>query len=377
MKKVLLFPAIFAAAMTVMAACSEGTGKASDAAEADSETTTVADSAAVRAKADSMTFAFVGDIMPGTTFPDTPKGAYLPSDSGKTLFADCRELLLKADVAAGNCEGVLMEPGSPSKDCHNPKLCFTFRIPPYMTGPFTDAGFDFMNMANNHSEDFFSAGTKSTFARLTEAGIASAGIEELNPTAVIERNGRKIGFAGFSTGGTTPSVIDIEEARRIVGELAKTCDIVVVAVHAGAEGTAYQHVPRKMEIFHGWQRGDVYKFAHAVIDAGADIVWGHGPHVVRGAELYKDRLVMYSLGNFCTPFRMNVTGSTGVAPLITMTTDGEGRFLGGQIHSFRQVKRVGPRHDPSGTAATQIKSLSEADFPESPLRITSTGALTR
>lgn len=360
-----------AAIAWIAAGCSRTASRSDDTA---SPTAPAADS--VAATPDSLTFAFVGDIMMGTSFPETPKGAYLPADSGRHLFDEYRELLTQADVAAGNFEGVMIEKGTP-KHCNNPALCFTFRMPPYLAPRLTEAGFDFMNVANNHAEDFLAEGVDSTFRYLQEAGLAVAGNRRVGPTAIIERKGLKIGFTGFSTGASTLSALDLEECKRVVTELAQKADIVVVALHAGGEGTNFRHVPRKEEFFHSWPRGDVWKFAHTAIDCGADIVWGHGPHLPRGAELYRDRLIMYSLGNFCTPVRMGIVGLTGLAPLVRATIAPDGRFLGGQIHSFVQRKHAGPTADPRHGAAREIKSLSEEDLPESPLKISEEGRLSR
>ncbi len=369
--KRLLFAAFLIAALAT--ACSQG--KQHGASPASDSDSAVAEQQQKQLP-DSLTFAFMGDIMPGTTFPESPEGAYVPKDGGKELFADCREVFKASDVVAGNLEGVLIEGGTP-KFCKDPKLCFTFRIPPFMAQVFKDEGFDYMNLANNHANDFGVEGTESSHSVLEKAGIASAGIRGVAPTAVIEKNGVKIGFTGFSTGVTTLSALDPEELKRTVTELRKHCDILVVALHAGGEGAAYTHVPRKEEVFHGWPRGDVWKFARTAIDCGADIVWGHGPHLARGMEVYKDRLVMYSLGNFCTPYRMGIAGLTGQAPLVQVTVRPDGTFLGGKIHSMTQQKGIGPRLDPGHAAARQIKKLSLEDFPESPLKISDTGELTK
>ena len=113
--------------------------------------------------------------------------------------------------------------------------------------------------------------------------------------------------------------------------LADTCDIVIVSFHGGAEGADFQHVPKTNEMFHGENRGDVYNFAHTMIDNGADVVFGHGPHVTRAIEVYKDRFISYSLGNFCTYGRFNLAGPNGLAPIVKINVDTSGRFLSGRI----------------------------------------------
>ena len=178
---------------------------------------------------------------------------------------------------------------------------------------------------------------------------------------------KKIGYAAFGHSRGLSSIMDLEEMKKLVSKLDKECDIVVVSFHGGGEGKSYTHVTGQMENFLGEQRGNVREFAHAAVDAGADVVYGHGPHVTRGMELYKDRLIAYSLGNFATPYRVTLTGISGHAPVLTLETDGEGRFVTGKVNSFIQQRGRGPMTDLSNSVARQIANLSAADFPESPL----------
>lgn len=321
--------------------------------------------------------ALVGDIMMGTTFPDDSHGAFLPAKNGAMLFADCDSLLRSADIAAGNLEGTLLDSGGTPKKCRDPKACYIFRTPTAYVRNLTDAGFDFLGVANNHANDFGAAGVASTVRTLQGAGIAYAGLKAGPRTATLVRDGRRIGLAAFGHSAGTMSIHDLQSLRSTVSQLKKSHDIVVVSFHGGAEGPKYSHVPHGPETAFGEPRGDVEKFAHAAVDAGADIVYGHGPHVPRAAELYKDRLILYSLGNFCTPYRVSLNGASGLAPLVEVDLAPDGRFLSGQIHSFRQQKGVGPRLDTTHATAREIRRLSAADFPASPLRISPDGRLFR
>jgi hypothetical protein len=131
-----------------------------------------------------------------------------------------------------------------------------------------------------------------------------------------------------------------------VTELAAKHDIVIVSFHGGAEGNGAEVLPFAREIFAGEDRGNVVEFAHAMIDAGADIVLGHGPHVVRPLEIYKDRLIAYSLGNFATYYGISVEGIRGIAPILLATFDDEGRFVSGKIEPTIQLRPAGPSIDP-------------------------------
>ncbi len=343
--------------------------------EAAADSTVIPDSTAtVPSRAETLTFALTGDMMLGTDFPEESRGAYLPVDSGMHLLDDCRAIFRRADLACGNLEGVLGHAGTP-KPCYNPSLCFTFRMPEYLVRPLVDAGFDYMNLANNHAGDFGRDGARSSLKVLTDNGIAAAGLLEEVPYTIIKKNGVKIGFTGFTTLELCPSVNDYADLERILGEMRDKCDVIVVAMHAGGEGSAYSHVTREKEVYHGWPRGNVHEFAHKAIDLGADIIWGHGPHVLRGVEVYRDRLILYSLGNFCTPLKMGIAGATGQAAIAEVTIDSEGRFRSGQLHSFIQQRGRGPVADKTNASARQIKALSEKDFPESPLEFTPEGEL--
>ena len=253
----------------------------------------------VRASVFTDTFSIigVGDMMLGTNYPSA---SYLPPNGGRDILAEVSEILRSADLTFGNLEGTILDSGGIPKRCNNPAACYVFRSPESYGRYFQEAGFDLLSLANNHSGDFGAEGRRRTKAVLDEAGIAYAGLAGTDEYTIIERKGLKIGFCAFSPNRGTVSIHDLDRASAIVRKLEEQSDIVLVSFHGGAEGSSHQHVPRKTETYYGENRGDVYRFAHTVIDAGADIVFGHGPHVTRAAELYKDRFIIYSLGNFAT-----------------------------------------------------------------------------
>ncbi|MEZ4999451.1 MAG: CapA family protein [Bacteroidales bacterium] len=143
----------------------------------------------------------------------------------------------------------------------------------------------------------------------------------------------------------------------------------IVSFHGGAEGAEYQHVSGEKEIFYGEDRSDVAGFARMVIDNGADIVFGHGPHVTRAIDIYRDRFIAYSLGNFLTYRRFNLSGPNGYSPLVLVTTDTEGGFRGARIVPLYQDSQGCVRIDPSKRAIRKIIELTAADFPGSQLTI--------
>ena len=341
------------------------------------ESDTVAEAVVTRKLPEKVSVAFTGDIMMGTTFPDSIHGRDLPPNDGKNIFDDVRDIISAADFAGGNLEGSFLEGPGHRRKMTNPKTYFIFRMPPSYVHNLIDAGYDFVGIANNHINDFGEPGRQSTVKTLADAGLAHAGLKNICEKAFVERNGVIFGVAQVGHGDNNVDVNDLEEVKRVVKELRDSADIVVLSFHGGAEGSAYTHVPGKLEYYVGEKRGDVKAVAHAAIDAGADVVFGHGPHVVRGAELYKDHIIFYSLGNFCTPYRMGVAGLTGQAPIAVVDLDMNGKFLGGKIHSFIQKRGLGPQKDATNSAARQIKNLSSSDFPESPLIIADDGTLSR
>ncbi|MCE1166442.1 MAG: CapA family protein, partial [Bacteroidetes bacterium] len=224
----------------------------------------------------------VGDIMMGTTYPSKD----LPPNDGETLFDDISDVLQSADFTMGNLEGPFLNSGGTPKQCRDSAArCYSFRVPERYCAYLKKAGFNYMNLANNHAGDMGEAGRTATYNALDENGILYAGTTDY-PYVVAKVKGLKVGIAGFAPNRGTVNINDLEYAGELIKEIKSKCDIVIVMFHGGAEGAGAQHVPRKEEVFLGENRGDVYEFAHTVIDAGADVVFGSGPHVTRAVEIY-------------------------------------------------------------------------------------------
>ena len=314
----------------------------------------------------------VGDIMLGSNYPNDAK---LPPNDGKDLLREVKEILKDADITFGNLEGSFLNSGGTTKPCKSG--CYFFRMPERYVAYLLEAGFDVMSIANNHLGDFGEVGRKNTVKVLQDAGIAFAGLENICETAIFEKDNIKYGFCAFAPNKATVRITNIEYAKKLVAGLDSICDIVIVSFHGGAEGQSHNRVTRKTETFYGENRGNVYEFAHAVIDAGADVVFGHGPHVVRAVELYQDRFIIYSLGNFCTAGDFNINGPSGYAPIVKIYTNETGHFLRGEIISAIQPDKKGPVIDSKHSAAKEIKRLTALDFPESCLEISDTGSIER
>jgi uncharacterized protein (DUF1330 family) len=307
-----------------------------------------------------ITIAAVGDVMLGSTFPDET-GGLLPPDDGASLLSEVAPLLRAADVAFGNLEGPLVDGGVSEKCARSkPGRCYAFRVPARYGQRLADAGFDVMSLANNHAGDFGEEGRASTRAVLAKHGIRFAGAP--GEVARLEVRGARVALVAFSTSAATNDLRDLPEAARVVAEASRDADVVIVSVHGGAEGADRQHVPPGKEEFLGEDRGDLRAFARAVIAAGADLVLGHGPHVVRGMEVVDGRLVAYSLGNFATYGGFNLSGPNGLSLVLEVSLAPDGAFLGGRIHAARQERPGGPRLDPAGAVIPVVRRLSLDDF---------------
>lgn len=320
---------------------------------------------------DTLEITGVGDIMMGTNFPDK---SYLPFGNGEHLWKDVNEFLNSGDVTFGNLEGVILDSGGTQKTCSNPAVCYLFRTPERLASNLTVAGFDVMSLANNHAGDFGDVGRFNTMRVLDSLGIHFAGLKQ-RPFTTFIRDGMRYGFAAFAPNVGTVSIHDQDNARAIVAHLDTISDVVIVSFHGGAEGSAHQNMTRQTEYYYGENRGNIYQFAHALIDAGADVVFGHGPHVVRAIEVYNDRFIAYSLGNFCTYARFNLRGENGIAPAIKVFTDSEGKFLFARVGSFVQRGEGGPSVDPKLGAVRTLQRLQKEDFPELNMQIGDDGLI--
>lgn len=323
---------------------------------------------AVKKKADIHITA-VGDIMLGTNFPDDR----LAPDDGAQLLKAVTPILSKADITFGNLEGVLVEGGEAAKKCKNSNSCYVFRSPPHYAKYLKKAGFDVLSLANNHARDFGEEGRTASMQALAAVGLHHTG--RVGDIARWRVKGVTVTWIAYAPFGGSHDLLDIPLAVKQVKALTKNSDLVLVSIHAGAEGNGVERITFADEIFYGENRGDVVKFSHAVIDAGADLVVGHGPHVPRALELYKNRLIAYSLGNFTTYQGIRITGNNGIAPILNVTLSADGRFKEGQIMSARQYRPQGTQLDKNQKAAKLIKKLTQEDFPDTALDFSKNGVV--
>ncbi|RLJ73832.1 CapA family protein [Pedobacter alluvionis] len=312
----------------------------------------------IRKIKDTISITAVGDIMLGSAFPSKTN---LPPDDAVNSF-QAVDSLLRGDIVFGNLEGCFLNSGNSNK-CNgiNPNNCYAFRMPERYAGIYKDAGFNVLSIANNHVGDFDAKGRKNTARILDSLKIHYAG-QVNKPFEVFEKDSVKYAFCAFAPNENTVSINKIDSAKALVARLKLMADIVIVSFHGGGEGARFEHVPRKNEIFYKENRGNVYAFAHAVIDAGADVVLGHGPHVSRAVEVYKNKFIAYSLGNFCTYGMFSLKGNNGIAPLLQLKINAKGDFLYANIVSIKQDKINRLTLDDNHSAFKRIKELTDIDF---------------
>jgi poly-gamma-glutamate capsule biosynthesis protein CapA/YwtB (metallophosphatase superfamily) len=311
----------------------------------------------------TISIAAVGDTMLGST-PELP-----PSPS--TYLAAMRGNL-RADIVFGNLEGTLTDA---TTDKCKPKAtdCFAFRAPPDFASDLQAAGFTVMNNANNHSYDFGSTGQADTVQSLRAAGIAQTGLP--GEITVVRAGGMRVAMLGFAPYSAAASLLDLPAARALVERADAIADLVVVAIHSGAEGTAAQHVTGAEESYVGEDRGNPEAFAHMAVDAGADLVLGSGPHVLRGMEIYRRRLIAYSLGNFAGYHNFGLDDALADSAVLHVRVAADGAFRSGRITSVRLVDAGMPEPDPAGTGAALIAELSRDDLGPRAVQVTAAGRI--
>ncbi len=295
-----------------------------------------------------------------------------PADPGSYL--DPVKGQLKADVVFGNLEGTLTDVDDSPKCGDAPSTdCYAFRTPPSYARYLAAAGFTVMNNANNHSYDFGQAGLEQTIAALHRAGIAQTGLP--GKITVLKAGGERVAVVGFAPYATTASLLDLPAARALIRHAARHNPIVVVAIHTGAEGAGAQHLTGGEETYLGEDRGNPEAFARMAVRAGADLVLGSGPHVLRAMEIYRGRLIAYSLGNFSGFHNFATEGVLGASAVLHVTLDPDGAFRSGRIASVRMVEAGRPVPDPSGEGARIVAALSREDLGGGAVQVGSKGRI--
>jgi poly-gamma-glutamate capsule biosynthesis protein CapA/YwtB (metallophosphatase superfamily) len=299
----------------------------------------------------TFSLAWVGDMTFGTLNE-------WPADGTGSLVAAMKPYL-RSDLTVGNLETALGD--LPMSKCSpHEKDCYQFEAPTYTAKDLKRDGFSAVNVANNHTLDAGLAGEASTDRALRAAGLRWAG--RPGQITYLTRNGIKIALLGFAPWSYDADALDIPAAEALVRTAKQHAQVVIVMEHLGGEGDDYRHVKPGEEYFLGQDRGNSIAFTHGVIDAGADLVMGSGPHVLRGFQWYRGHLIAYSVGNFCGYDTLGLDAYTSVSAILHVTLNARGQFVKGSITPLRLVAPGVPERDPDRTAVSYINSLSRQDF---------------
>ena len=311
---------------------------------------------------------FTGEVNVGNNYAMR----YQQHIDAEKLFANVTEELKSGTATFGTLGTVLIDvEGTPNKDnmIGTRKL---IRMSSDYAASLSQSGFTALSLANSHVSDFGIEGVQTTMNAMQANNIEFAGLKSLQDYQIFERGGLKFGFIAFGSSIHTLSMSDSTTIRQLITGLDDQCDIVVV-------GFSFNETENNMK--NGMNPAtnrnmfltNATSFAHTCIDAGADVVYGNGHNMPQPLELYKDKLIIYGLGNFCTPYGVSYIGELGAAPVVEATLFSEGTFKDGKIVSFRQQNVQGPRPDPSNEALKIVKSLTTRFFPETPLQIEDNG----
>lgn len=327
----------------------------------------------------SVTLAFTGDINLGTT--TLPGG--IPPDSGRGVLRAAAPHLT-GDLVVGNLEGVFADTGI-SEKCIRRRgnrveeipNCYSFRTPSWLAPRLAEAGFTHVNLANNHSGDLGAAGRRSTIEAVEATGVVPYGLvgDIAIDTLLRGDSVSVVALVGFSTYPSAYNLLELDRSAAVVDSVRQLADIVIVTFHGGDEGRDALHVPDGPEFLGREPRGELRRWARVVLDAGADAVIGHGPHVLRGIEFHDGKPIAYSLGNFATYRGFNVSGVLGITGVLSLQLAGDGSFLSARFEPMAQAPRRGPAPDPAARAIELLRRLSIGDFGPSAARILDDGTI--
>ena len=256
----------------------------------------------------TITFIAVGDIMMGRQIGKVMKrrGDLYPFMNFTTSFK-------MADIVFANLESPL---GDENDKIYFPDKPYNFIAPLAVSKTLKYLGFNVLSIANNHAMDYGADSIGRTRKELAEKGISSFGagrtLDEARRPSIISKKGITFGFLGYSNGhskrvyaskekaGVVPTELQI--IKEDIMRLKSKVDLLIVSLHWGIE---YEKYPTEKQ----------RELAHMIIDSGADMILGHHPHVMQGIELYKGKVIAYSLGNFLFDQRHKGTNESFILKL--------------------------------------------------------------
>lgn len=306
--------------------------------------------------------------MVGSDYPDE---SYLPKREGKNIFDNLSHIFKNSNLSFANLEGAIAD--NYTKARKSGELSYSFRMPPYMANRLAEAGFTVVSVANNHARDFGEKGYAQTINFLEKAGIGAVG-KKIDEPLFVNVDNKTIGFLAFYYfSHSNNSIEDIDAAKKLITKTKNQCDFLIVSFHGGAEGDTMFRVPKESEKFYGEDRGDVYKFARAAATSGANIVIGHGPHVLRAMEMYNGTFIAYSMGNFVGYKQFSTIGNNGISAILQIILTDELEIRKAKITPIKIKKDGTPRIDESKKAITKLNSYADLDFPDTGVKFDEEG----
>lgn len=321
--------------------------------------------AATSSNGGSFTIAAVGDTILG----NTPK---LPAEPTKYFSAVRRPLTSRAQIVFANLEGTMTDAigGKCGSESTN---CYSFKTPPSFARAFRKAGFTVLNNANNHSFDYLDQGQADTVAAIKQAGMKQTGLE--GQVTIVPAGSARVAMLGFGPYKHMSSLLDLPTAAALIRRAKTQSDAVIVYMHAGGEGADAQHVTGADEEMAGEPRGNPQAFARMAVDAGASLVIGSGPHVLRGAEFYKGRLIAYSLGNFAGYHNFASSGASTTSCILRVTLTTTGQFKSARVVPV-QLDAAG-KPSRGGEAIAMMARLSREDFGSARAKFSKNGRISK
>lgn len=300
---------------------------------------------------ETVTIKAVGDMVLGTTWPEDRIGPGVET----RFFEGVADELAGSDIVFGNLEGALTDSDDTHKDPSRGTQ-FAFRMPPHFGGVLREAGFNVLNLANNHSADFGDSGLDDTQRNIRENGMFAVGLKD----DIVYQQIRGIGIAwiGFSYLHRHNSIHDLDLVSRLVRSASESANLVIVTFHGGAEGSDALRVYDAEEMYLGENRGNVVQFARTAVESGADLVLGHGPHVLRGVECYWQKLIVYSLGNFVGYGAFSTKRAAAISTILDVTLDQDGWLRRVEFHPIQFNGEHLPEIDPLKRSLYLLNDLS-------------------
>jgi hypothetical protein len=315
---------------------------------------------------ETFTLAWGGDFTPGSAYGRPP-------DRARGMLGAVAAPLRRADIAALNLEGTFGH-GGPEKCARGRSpTCFAFQAPARNAVALGDAGVDVVNLANNHAWDYGASGMGQTVTAARRHGAKVTG--RPGEITLVDLPRARVAFAGFAAYRWASPLREPLAVRALVQRAARQANVVVVLMHAGAEGAGQSRTPDRDEEAFGELRGNPRAFAHTAVDAGADLVLGSGPHVLRGMELYRGRLIAYSLGNLAGWRNFSLRGDSALSGLLRVRVGPRGAFAAGAFTPLVLRGPGVPSRDASGAASRLVTRVGRLDFGPRAVAVSSSGRL--